>query len=232
MACIDCNENLNFSIAAGPQGPTGATGAIGTTGATGATGSAGAAGASGASGAAGVNGVNGNDNMAIIYSNQNTLQTALLNQYVPEATKTIAANTLITEGDYLDITVKLSSDSTYDTANLNSDDFMLTVNSGNIDNLYTLNYFNPTLTLFKGTGRNSAFYNLNIKIYRKTSTSMEIIGNVFTTNPNHSYGANCMMDLQTVPIDFTVDFDVVFKIGNSTANSCKIHSITILHIKN
>lgn len=220
--------------AQGPQGPQGDTGPEGPQGPQGIQGIQGDPGPAGADGADGINGTNGEDNMSIIHSNHNTLSTDDLNQYIPVDSVTIFANTLDSDGEYLDITVKLSSESPYDPSNINSDDFMLTVNSNNITNNYTANFFNPTLTLYKTdfVDFHGGYYVVNIKIFRTSSTSMNIIGTVFTTNNPHTFGGNGMMDLQPVAIDFTSDFDIDFKIGNSTAYSIKIHDIKILHIKN
>ena len=180
------------------------------------------------------NSAGGEDNISIIHSNHNTLSTDDLNQYIPVDSVTILANTLDSDGEYLDITVKLSSESPYDPSNINSDDFMLTVNSNNITNNYTANFFNPTLTLYKTNfvEFHGGYYVVNIKIFRTSSTSMNIIGTVFTTNNPHTFGGNGMMDLQPVAIDFTSDFNIDFKIGNSVEYSIKIHDIKILHIKN
>jgi len=220
--------------AQGPQGPKGDTGDTGPQGPQGIQGIQGPAGADGADGINGINGTNGEDNMSIIHSNHNTLSTDKINEYYPVDSVTILANTLDSDGEYLDITVKLSSESPYDPTNINSDDFMLTVNSNNITNYYTTGPFNPTLTLYKTsyTDFHGGYYVVNIKIFRTSSTSMNIIGTVFTTNPAHTFGGNGMMAVQPVAIDFTSDFNIDFKIGNSVAYNIKIHDIKILHIKN
>lgn len=238
----------------GPQGPKGDTGPEGPQGPQGIQGiqgiqgPAGADGADGANGTDGVDGVDGEDNLIVLYYNYNELSTGSVGSYQPVDTYTLPAGTLQV-GDCLNIDIQLSSDDSTATYYGFADLFKIEIpNLGNeiISDLdWTANQ--ELLAMKKvtvGDSNDPAHYYLNLKIYpTAVSNTPNIIATFMSSNNSvsptasfvaHSNGVIPVFYNNLVDTDFITDpVELAFQLQNrQDANSAKIHTIHITHIKN
>ena len=238
----------------GPQGPKGDTGPEGEEGTPGIQGiqgiqgPAGADGTDGTDGADGINGVDGEDNLIVLRYNYNELSTGLVGSYQTVDTYTLPAATLQV-GDCLNIDIQLSSNditaSYYGFADL----FKIEIpNLGNeiVSNLdWTANY--ELLAMKKiavGERATPSNYYLNLKIYPTAVSNTPNIIVTFMSDNNsssptasfvaHSNGVIPVFYNNLVDTDFISDpVELAFQLQNrQDANSAKINTIHITHIKN
>ena len=234
----------------GPKGDKGDTGDTGPQGPTGATGAPGPAGADGADGVDGINGVDGEDNLIVLHYNYNELSTGLVGSYQTVDTYTLPAGTLQV-GDCLNIDIQLSSDDIISTSTYYgfADLFKIEIpNLGNeiISNLdWTANQ--ELLAMKKiivGDTDTPSNYYLNLKIYPTAVSNTPNIIVTFMSDNNsssptasfvaHSNGVIPVFYNNLVDTDFISDpVELAFQLQNiQDANSAKINTIHITHIKN
>jgi len=238
----------------GPQGPKGDTGDTGPQGPQGIQGiqgiqgPAGADGADGANGADGIDGVDGQDNLIVLYYNYNELSTGDVGSYRPVDTYTLPAGTLQV-GDCLNIDIQLQSNSESDTYFGFADLFKINIpNLGNDirSNLpWTANQ--ELLAMRKVTLGDLNYggnYYLNLKIYPTSVYNTPYVIATFMSDNNsvnpavsfvgHSNGVIPVFTNNLIDTNFITDpVELEFQLQNrEAANSAKIYTIHITHIKN
>lgn len=252
--CInDCECDMFTTVGAqGPAGPAGPTGATGAAGPTGATGPAGATGAAGAAGATGAAGANGTDGVAVLY-HYSTLfgagdVTTTKNAWYTMHSYALPAATVIGEGSYLDIDIKLSCNGI---ANTNGDGysaFMMILQGLKISAKYprvSLTGVDELIDLsgdIASTGARYREYNINVKLFRRTTNSTQITASYTCEEFIEERGV--VSSGRTIQVDTAsgvgsldlstggnIDFNVVDYSSSGTADTIKLELISITHIK-
>jgi hypothetical protein len=224
MACIDCNQDLNFSIETGPQGPTGATGPAGADGNDGAVGPDGAAGAVGADGA---------DNIIILESEFNQLSTVATGVWTSVHTYTLPGGTLDTDGEYLDIDLKIWSSAAPDGDRIPSAGIKLEVGGQTLKSRYPITGYGELLALSNADIPTQTFasYYLNIKAVRIGSDTLRYMV-TWSTHRASFPTAGHIEEANTGPgLDFTNNILIDFQLVQALASAVSIEMISIKHIK-
>lgn len=189
-------------------------------------------------GSNGTNGTNGTNNMAILYSfvtsQEAGFTVATTGSWATMKSYTLPANTVVTEGHYLDMDIKLQTTSG-SLLGIPLDYFKLTFDGANIINKYPLGTELIPLTNFN-TGE-PATYNLNIKLFKTASTPMqasctfhrnEVWG---TPSSARLAGAIQVSSSELGTKNLTLGGVINFQVYQTGANSVKLESIIIKHVK-
>ena len=254
--CINACDCEMFTTVGtqGPAGPTGPTGATGAAGPTGATGPAGATGAAGAAGAPGADGTDGTDGVAVLYHYSTIFGagdvTTTKNAWYTMHSYALPAATVIGEGSYLDIDIKLSCNGTANTNGDGNSAFMMLfktlkisaehprVSPAGVDELIDL------VGDIGSTGSRYREYNINVKLYRRTSAPNStqiavsyscqefieergVVSSGRTVEVGRASGVGSA-DLST---GGNIDFNVYDYSASGTADTIKLELISITHIK-
>jgi hypothetical protein len=191
-------------------------------------------GTNGVNGTNGTNGTNGADNISLLYKNLTDYSTATTGSWVTSDSYTLPSAT-VTNDDIIEIDLVLSNESYLDDK-FNSL-FRLSFSTGEVlENQNPLTAHNELLAMRRTVSIDRvAYYNLNIKIYVNGTTpeyNISFINNINTSISalpssgfikDNSSNSNC---------NFTLGTTFNFQLFNNVANTAKIHSIIIKHIKN
>ena len=250
-SCYGCSV-IPPTVQAGLQGPQGVKGDKGDTGDTGPQGPTGPTGATGATGAAGANGTNGTDGVAVLY-HYSTLfgagdVTTTKNAWYTMHSYALPAATVIGEGSYLDIDIKLSCNGTVNDNGDGNSAFMMILQGLKVSAKYprvSLTGVDELIDLsgdIASTGARYREYNINVKLFRRTTNSTQITVSYSCEEFMEERGV--VSSGRTVQVDTAsgvgsldlstggnIDFNVIDYSSSGTADTIKLELISITHIK-
>jgi len=203
-------------------------------------------------GATGAAGADGTDGVAVLY-HYSTLfgagdVTTTKNAWYTMHSYALPAATVIGEGSYLDIDIKLSCNGT---ANTNGDDnsaFMMLLQGLKISAKYprvSLTGVDELIDLsgdIASTGARYREYNINVKLFRRTTNSTQITASYTCEEFIEERGV--VSSGRTIQVDTAsgvgsldlstggnIDFNVIDYSSSGTADTIKLELISITHIK-
>lgn len=244
--CLECDDELGFSMSAGEQGPTGATGPAGTNGTNGTDGTDGTNGIDGADGTNGTDGVDGADGSSAsktylfhkLLASGTEASTATTGAWVTLTTGAVAVGDLLIQGDYLEIDVKLTAKGPLDNG-LPISHFRMSIGGVPLINKYP-STSNELLSLY-GDPDNPREYNLTVKLYKTTGimqtrcewSASAPVGNFGTVTPSNAVTAGSILIDNTLlnGVDLLAANDIRFEVYQSVASSVGIGAVTIHNIK-
>lgn len=157
-------------------------------------------------GPTGGNGTNGTNGTTVLYWNNSTLSTAVISADVLVATYNLPANSLVTDGDEVEIIIT-------------------GVFSGNATRLLKIELNNPIYTVVNNSGvvvNGNFLTTYTITRTSNTTTTMHV-----TTIYNLGGAMQMIIPPVSYVTDFTINQDINFYINNSAANKLTINSIKI-----
>ena len=238
--CLECDDELGFSMSAGEQGPQGIQGDVGPQGP---AGNDGADGAQGIQGIQGVQGVAGNDGLDSpqtyifhrLTESGSEIGSVNTGVWSPLITAITSTGDIVANGDYFEIDIKLIARAPLDVNGLPTSHFRLTYDGVPIINKYA-SVEEELISTF-GDPDKPREYNLTIKLYMTSGTiqskcewsASAPVGNFGTVTPSTTATAgsilidNTNFGLINLPVASTINLEI----KQDTANALTIGAVTI-----